>query len=101
MDKKVKKCDWDTCSAVRPSLFKFRDSDLALGAAEGAENMWLAGDKVGRDISELWFVEKSPWADLRTKVNFCSSSCHMPREVTYYPSQTCGIPLLLVVLVFL
>lgn len=43
MDKKVEKCDWDrnTC-CVLPSWFESRDSDLALGAPEELETLWLA-----------------------------------------------------------
>lgn len=88
MDKKVEKCDWDRYSCcVLPSQFKSHDSDLALGAAEEVETMWLAGDKIVRDSRELWFIEKLSRSDLLTKANFCSASCNMPQEdVTRYPA---------------
>lgn len=78
----MEKCDWDRYSCcVLPPRFKSHDSDLALAAAEEVETTWLAGDEVGRDSRELWFMEKFSWLDLLTKVNFCSASCNMPREV--------------------
>lgn len=93
MDKKVEKYDWDIYSCcVLPSQFESHDSDLALGAAEEVQTAWLAGDKVGRNSKELWFMEKFPWSDLLMEVNFCSASCNMPQEVVgQYPTipQTC------------
>lgn len=58
MGKKVEKCDWDRHTfCVVPSWFESHDSDLALGAAEVLESMWLAGDEVGRSSRELWLLE--------------------------------------------
>lgn len=67
-----------------PSWFESHDPDLALGAAEELETMWLSGDKVGRSSRELWLMENLlPWLDLLTSeflfslLQYAKSSCQM------------------------